>query len=318
MQKVQSGAPLKIPARTYNAFIDAAEGYRRGLMNQSPGSVPADMRTGIITVKNNTGNDYERFTCLGLDQILISAAENEQEFLKRVAFNASQPGDLHQTRFVVLQEPLKTQAFGKAMLFGVSPVLLIRPKDIAFNPQDAAAFVETNFAGLKLDAEDSQILRAGNAGALILWEQPPEEYDAANNEPHWALIRFPMDDGLPRRCRLVLRRGDPDDIDHDGDLSEDLPLTGLYPIDTITPESGDLVLVARDQDTDGVYRVGVGDWVRIAKLRKDSGPTPDDGVPILPRGHQITIWDGFTFPNIYVVGIAYVWENSGPGGFGED
>ena len=57
MNKVQPGQPLRIPAETFNAFLDAAPDFRNRQRSVSSESLPAVRQTGIVKVKNASGDD---------------------------------------------------------------------------------------------------------------------------------------------------------------------------------------------------------------------------------------------------------------------
>ena len=68
MNKVNSGDPLKIPAETFNTFIDAAQDFKvrtRGFTQKATAQAP--QRT-IIPVKNMSGADRQRFDVLEISQ----------------------------------------------------------------------------------------------------------------------------------------------------------------------------------------------------------------------------------------------------------
>ena len=81
-KKVQSGDALRIPAETFNTFIDAARDFkaRRQSSSRTPGF--DFQQTGIVSVKNASGGDRERFEVLGIDRPIFTPADN---LLKKMA-----------------------------------------------------------------------------------------------------------------------------------------------------------------------------------------------------------------------------------------
>ena len=61
LRKVQSGDPLRIPAGTFNAIIDAVRDHQQRQQGREQTSFPAVRQSGIIRVRNDSGTDRERF-----------------------------------------------------------------------------------------------------------------------------------------------------------------------------------------------------------------------------------------------------------------
>jgi len=178
MKKVSPGQPLRIPAATFNTMIDAAMDFQRRSLNRGSSVVPPDTKNGIILVRNQSGADRNRFDVLGLSTVVVTPTENAQEFASRWALNAVLPAATHTGKFAVLQEPIKSGAFGTALILGVTPVNVTRPTG------------ETSeIVGAKVG---QTYLEAGLTGAQIVWE------DSGGTTPHLALVRMPAQiDSLP-------------------------------------------------------------------------------------------------------------------------
>ncbi len=152
-------------------MVDAASDFQRRSLNRGSSAVPPDTKNGIIIVRNQSGSDRDRFDVLGLSTVIITPTQNAQKFASRWALNAALPAATHTGKFAILQEPIKSNAFGLAMIVGVSPVYVTRPTG------------ETSeIAGLKVG---QTYLEAGLTGAQILWE------DSGGTTPHLALVRMP-------------------------------------------------------------------------------------------------------------------------------
>ena len=119
-QTVLPGEKLQIPAAAYNAFLDAAR-LARARQNEKDGEGDREFRqTGIIKVRNDSGDDRGRFEVPGIAGPLIEPAENLQEFQNRVALKGVLPQRSHRGRFVVLLEPLTNGSIGRAVISGVT------------------------------------------------------------------------------------------------------------------------------------------------------------------------------------------------------
>ena len=87
----------------------------------------------------------------------------------------------------------------------------------------------------------------------------------------------------------------------------DAKRAGIAEVDGAVPDPGDKILVQQDEDTDGIYVVqkGGGNWKRVWRLSLLHG---DDGAPVLKRGQLVSVWDGDSFPQVFLVGIDEVEE----------
>ena len=66
-KKVRPGEPLKIPAETFNTFIDAAQ-YVRAHRHDRGGGAQAELRRQtVVPVRNDSGGDRGRFDVLAVD-----------------------------------------------------------------------------------------------------------------------------------------------------------------------------------------------------------------------------------------------------------
>ena len=61
------GDPLKIPAATFNAMIDAARDHQQRHQGREQTSFPAFRQSGIVLARNDSGSDRDRFDVLGID-----------------------------------------------------------------------------------------------------------------------------------------------------------------------------------------------------------------------------------------------------------
>lgn len=160
-QKVQRGDPLRIPAETFNTFIDAAKDFRQRTQNRGTRHQPELQQPGILLVKNDSGTDLNRFEVLGIERPLFLPSENLFSFQNQLAVIGGKPDEAnHLGRFVVLQEPLRHGMIGRGLLSGVTPVRL--------NVMDE----DHDWADVEQDETDS--LKTNDSGsAFILWKEPP-------------------------------------------------------------------------------------------------------------------------------------------------
>jgi len=57
-KKVQRGDPLRIPAETFNTFIDAARDFQNRTQNRQSTHTPELRQTGTLLVKNGSGGAH--------------------------------------------------------------------------------------------------------------------------------------------------------------------------------------------------------------------------------------------------------------------
>ena len=119
LKKVRSGERLRIPASTYNAFIDAAQAHRnqQGVRARTGRDVAPD---GTILVRNDTGVDQSQFAILGLNGPLfeptsLQAFKNHPRIVKAIAPATG----THDNKFVVLAQPIAAGKMGRAIISGV-------------------------------------------------------------------------------------------------------------------------------------------------------------------------------------------------------
>ena len=123
LQKVQPGAPLRIPADAYNAFVDAAEANRQRRATKT--GTPSQMfrQAGIVLIKNESGEDVERGGILGIDGPIITRVTDEDGFKAgQLALRGITPAVEHAGQFAVTLEPIANGYMGKACVSGACMV----------------------------------------------------------------------------------------------------------------------------------------------------------------------------------------------------
>ncbi|HET6494184.1 MAG TPA: hypothetical protein VFH61_02330 [Thermoleophilia bacterium] len=120
LNHVRIGDELRIPAGTYNAFVDAARAHAGSMDLASGGNVTGTPQTGIVLVRNDTGATRARFDILGVDGVIVTPTNDLAEFQQRVALLGGTPATATDLgRFVVLLEPLLSTEIGRAVVSGV-------------------------------------------------------------------------------------------------------------------------------------------------------------------------------------------------------
>ena len=123
-RKVQTGQPLVIPARAYNAFVDAAVAERRREQTQGGGLLADAMPRGLVLVRNDSDLTIEPYHVLAISGVLVEPGEGDHErtFHSRtpltgvVATEGSSPMAL-----VLATQPIKAGELGRCVLTGVTP-----------------------------------------------------------------------------------------------------------------------------------------------------------------------------------------------------
>jgi hypothetical protein len=175
-KNVTPGQRLEIPAAAYNAFLEAARRTRGQLHETDRDDETQFRQTGIVKVKNATGEDLGRFAVVALNAPIISPGDNLQEFQNKVTFDGVKPVDpAKHARFAILLEPLAVDTIGRGIVAGVTPVRLrVNPTQL----YDYAA----------VDPEQTGWLRNVPHGtARVLWVEP------GGSSERWAIVR--LDDG---------------------------------------------------------------------------------------------------------------------------
>lgn len=125
LQHVREGDYFSPSARTLNAMMDAAAHWQRNSFASGGSPIVDGLRPGEVWLRNDCGEDRDLFEVLGLDGFLVTETQNASEFKFNVAFKGAIPDrSTHTSRFVVLQEPIKDGAIGRAMLCGYTPCLV--------------------------------------------------------------------------------------------------------------------------------------------------------------------------------------------------
>jgi hypothetical protein len=170
LHKLSPGNGIKkISASTWNEFVQAAD---RSLRRKPLGTPNAQglPHQAVILIRNDSGDNRDRFDILGLDDILIDPADNEVVFANMQAMVGVTPTSDHLGMFAILLEPVAGGGIGRALLMGVTAVKV----DI----------VDSSHAFADVDDGECGNLISGFAGsAEILWKE-------VGAGVKWAVVRF--------------------------------------------------------------------------------------------------------------------------------
>ena len=171
LNKVQRGDPMRIPASTFNTFVDAARHFRAQQHSSGPQPIAhqGERSPVVVYVRNDSGADRDRFDVLGIDGILFTPTDNLDTFVNDHPLIGVEPtNDTHAGKFVVLAEPVRSNEIGRAYITGVTPVRV----DVTDEDHTSADVANANADYLESRATGS---------AQILWKE-------AGTGEVWALV----------------------------------------------------------------------------------------------------------------------------------
>lgn len=190
LPKVKDGQPLKIPADTYNAFVDAAI-YTRAQTNptrQKSRELP--YAGDVILVKNVSGDSLDRFQAVAIGDPVILPDDNEDEFKNRIALQVSKPDGSEDDRWCVLLEGLPKGPDGSETNGSYGKALVVGVVNCKINLQDVGDTGCTVVA-------DSYIPESNTNGpATILWIAGGVG-TADDTGEQWAIIKLAGGGSLP-------------------------------------------------------------------------------------------------------------------------
>jgi len=122
LKKVSPGDPLRIPASTFNLFVDAAKDFQNRQQQIRRKNTRDVHDSNIVLIKNNSGADRDRFDVLGIDGVLFTPTDNIEQFKNQVILQGVTPTTAsHQGKFVILLEPIHSGKIGRAWINGTCP-----------------------------------------------------------------------------------------------------------------------------------------------------------------------------------------------------
>jgi len=192
LRKVRPGEPLRVPARAYNAFVDAALDLKRRQQDRFSGDLRDGGRQhGVVPVRNDTGSDLERYHVMAIDGPLFPPGDEgpEHTFQNRMALKGIEPNEeTPPGRFVVAREPIPAGELGLCVIHGATPARLYVEEE------------EHTFADIK--PGERVLVSGGSGGTAILWKE-----DGVGEK--WAVV----DIGRPRSDKIVAILGEATEIE---------------------------------------------------------------------------------------------------------
>lgn len=168
---VRRGQPLRIPHTDYNAFLDAAEAYRRLGRTLRGAERPDVYQSTVVLVRNLDGNVRDQYEVMGMEEPSVAIAANPQGVLSHPVFDVALPTSLSEGKFCVLQEPIHPGRIGRAVISGCTWAKLV--KTTAYDEFcDIAAgspFLWDSPAGSAQIIYDQGVLAAEQFAFVRLW-----------------------------------------------------------------------------------------------------------------------------------------------------
>ena len=177
LRKVSPGDKLKIPAETFNTFIDVARDFRGRQQNRIPSWKPLNSDTAIIRVRNDSEVDCPRFGVLSLTEPVF--APEDVGFLRDgIAMIGVAPTGTDAMSIVIAQEPIAADKFGHVQISGVT-LAKVTGEGHTASP----------------DVDDVTRLHCGDGGIQILWSQE-------GTGSRWAIVRLGCSAGNLKLAKL--------------------------------------------------------------------------------------------------------------------
>lgn len=183
MKKVQAGSPLKIPASTWNTFVDAAQDFlaRRLNTNQPLAFTPPD--ACVVPVKNGSPTARSRFDVLGLSGTLFDAGSDG--FKTQPGLTGATPAaGTHDGKFCILLEPCEVAKIARAVVSGVAVCKI----DVEYQWHRYAEIKDNDCTELESRAEETacQIL-----------------YKETGTGTKWAIVKIGVPPRLPFPAKIT-------------------------------------------------------------------------------------------------------------------
>lgn len=176
-KKVLPGDKLRISASDYNGAMEVAEWFNRTQRVTTSQNNSVFGYSQVALVRNDCGEDRDRFEILGIGGVVLSPSTAEAGFLEKICVAGVTPSvGTHDHAFVVLLEPIANGKIGRCMIDGVTPARVTITTPSGSTDQ---------YAGLSDSSISPYTLVTGaSGGAQVLWSGPGGSTD------DWALIRI--------------------------------------------------------------------------------------------------------------------------------
>lgn len=183
-QKVRAGETWQPSASDHNAFVGAWQYVQRMLRSGGARVGRNAWGTGIVSMRNSSGADRDRFDVLGIDAPTITPSDNLAQFQGQICLDGVTPTLGHMGRFAVLLEPVKAGRITPwAMVAGVTVA------KVNFRPAGDHQFCEA--AG----GEAGALETLAGGSARLLWP-------TTGSGVEWSVIRL-CDGNEPVRIELA-------------------------------------------------------------------------------------------------------------------
>ncbi len=168
-KRVKRGDPLVIAADDWNAMLDAVDAVKRMARPRPVRGASATDRD-IVVVANASGSTVARGEVLGLDDVLVTPAADEDGFVRNPMFSGVTPAaGAHEGRFAVMVGPAGDGLLGRGVVAGT-----VVAKVNVSNANHALAEI----------ANGSTVLASAEHGsARILWKP-------SGTGEKWAVVRL--------------------------------------------------------------------------------------------------------------------------------
>lgn len=174
-RKPRPGDPLRIPAKAYSAFVDAALAHQQQALSRTSGPLKESAQGNVVLVKNESGSARNRFDVLGITGPIFKPSDSAVSFKSRITLRGVVPTSSHVGRFAILIEPVPAGTIGRAVIAGVS-IARVRMADEGH----VLADIE--------DGNAAQLLSAESGSASLLWVEPVGDRD--DPSVAWCITRF--------------------------------------------------------------------------------------------------------------------------------
>jgi hypothetical protein len=156
--KVAPGQPADKSAETWNAFVDAANAHKRSNRTGGGPGGAGFLNSDIVLVKNDSGEDLDRYSAVIIREPIVLPADNEIDFKLNLIFKVeiATADDIKAgLPFLILAEPIPDGLFGQAVIAGATQCWI-------YLQNEADTHIDIS--------PDDQIPISGNAGqAKIIW-----------------------------------------------------------------------------------------------------------------------------------------------------
>jgi len=136
LKYVTSGQPLKIPAQTFNTFINMAKAFQRARQNVSRQPRPA-INPNLVLVRNDSGEAVGQYEAMGISGVVYAADEGDG--FTEIVLTVVIPTADHKGQFVVTAEPIAIGGLGLAHVAGICQVQINVTEATVFKLCDVSA-----------------------------------------------------------------------------------------------------------------------------------------------------------------------------------